>query len=196
MKDLDNITDSVEKKSSGIRLGRWILILVLCFGLAGTALFLWKKITSAKKELRKEMLQIPVAKLNPEPDLTFYKNLKNKSENAGKKESIVPLIPPTTAPHPKTTSQEEAPRLSPRFTLQVASMKDHQKAVYLQERLKRKGFPSYIISAEIPDKGTYYRVRIGHYMTKKAAEEVLTQLKSKGEKEGMIAKENVMTKVN
>jgi cell division septation protein DedD len=171
-----------------------ILILLLCFGLTGTGFFIWKKMSLAKKEFKREMLQIPVIKANPEPDLTFYKNLKNKSENEGKKESIVPLIPPPPLQSSKIPSPEGEHRLSPRFTLQVASMKDHQKALQLQERLKRKGFPSYIISAQIPDKGIYYRVRIGHYVTKKGAEEVLERLKEKGEKEGMIAKENVMVR--
>ena len=203
MKDLDNLSDSEEKKSSNLRTTRIILILILCLGFSGAFIFSWEKITNVGKEIKTETIQIPVAKINPEPDLTFYKNLKNKNESSGNREKIVGLIPPTTSPNRSgATSTEnsfkkgtpENRSLSPRYTLQVASMKDHQKALYLSERLTRKGFPSYIIPAEIPEKGTYYRVRIGHYVTKKAAEESLRQLKQKGEKEAIIAKENVLTR--
>lgn len=203
MKELDNLPDSVGKKSSGIRLLRFVLVLILFAAFAGALLFSWKKLTSSRKEARKETVQIPVAKKNPEQDLTFYKNLKDKNESSGKKEGLVGLIPPSTSPprpaelppgNPLRRNPPDERSLSPRFTLQVASMRDHQKALHLSERLSKKGFPSYVIPAEIPEKGTYYRVRIGHYVTKKSAEEVLEQLKQKGEKEAIIAKENVMTR--
>ncbi|MBI3605841.1 MAG: SPOR domain-containing protein, partial [Nitrospirae bacterium] len=52
----------------------------------------------------------------------------------------------------------------------------------------------YVLSAEIPGKGIYYRVRIGHYATRKAAEKVLEQLKRQGEGDAILARESVMTK--
>jgi cell division protein FtsN len=203
MKELDNLPDSAEKKSPGIRFLRFVLVLVLFIAFAGALLFSWKKLTSSRKEVKKETVQIPVSKKPPEQDLTFYKNLKDKNEFSGKREALVGLIPPSTSPSrppepsPGNSLKRNPPddrSLSPRFTLQVASMRDHHKALHLSERLAKKGFPSYVIPAEIPEKGTYYRVRIGHYVTRKSAEGVLEQLKQRGEKEAIIAKENVMTR--
>ncbi|HXN07782.1 MAG TPA: SPOR domain-containing protein, partial [Nitrospiria bacterium] len=55
------------------------------------------------------------------------------------------------------------------------------------------GFPSYILSAEIPEKGVYYRIRVGHYTTRKGAEDALTRLKEKGEKDAIMARETVIS---
>jgi septal ring-binding cell division protein DamX len=202
MRDRENPGESDERGSRSFP--RVKIILFALFILAGVAgvLYAWTKITAVKKEAKKD-IQIPVTKTNPDQELTFYKNLKDKNENGGKEEKIVGLIPPSTSPPP---SSEKPPKpalkknglpenlLSTRFTLQVASMKDHQKAVHLSGRLSKKGFPSYVLSAEIPGKGIYYRVRIGHYATRKAAEKAREQLKRQGEGDAILARESVMTK--
>lgn len=196
MKDLDNLREPSGKQGSKLNLGRVIAMIILGLGLTFGAYFSWRAMTSARKETQKENVQIPVIKKNPGQDFTFYNNLKDKNKSAGKKEKIVGLMPPSTAPSsPSPEGREAHPAghpLSPRFTLQVGSMKDYQKALHLSDRLAKKGFPSYVISAEIPQKGTYYRVRVGHYVTRKAADQVMEQLKQKGEGEVILARENVM----
>ncbi|MHB8482491.1 MAG: SPOR domain-containing protein [Nitrospiria bacterium] len=187
MKDLDNLREPSGSQGSGFNVGRVVALIILLFGLLSGAFLAWRVTTSPNKEEKKTNVQIPVTKKNPGQDFTFYNNLKGKNESVRKKENIVGLIPPSTAPSPSAHS------LSPRFTLQAGSMKDYQKALHLSDKLAKKGFPSYVISAEIPKKGTYYRVRIGHYVTRKAAEQVIEQLKRQGEGEVILARENVMT---
>ncbi|MBI1821424.1 MAG: SPOR domain-containing protein [Nitrospirae bacterium] len=197
MRDLDNLKEPSEKHGSKINFARASAMIILLFGLLAGAFLAWRATTSAPKEPKKPDVQIPVTKKNPEPDLTFYKNLKDKNETENKKEQIVGLIPPSAsrpAPSGGQTSGFAENPVSPRFTLQVGSMKDYQKALLLSEKLVKKGFPSYVISAEIPQRGIYYRIRVGHYVTRKAAEKVLEQLKRQGEAEVILARENVMTR--
>jgi cell division protein FtsN len=202
MRNRENPEESDQRRSRSLPRVKMILfVLFILAGVAG-ALYAWTRITAVKKEVKKD-IQIPVTKANPDQDITFYKNLKGKNENGGKKEKIVGLIPPSTSP-PFSSEKPSEPALkknglpenplSIRFTLQVASMKDHQKAVRLSGRLSKKGFPSYVLSAEIPGKGVYYRVRVGHYATRKSAEKALEQLKRQGEGDAILARESVITK--
>ena len=128
------------------------------------------------KEVKREKPPVPVVRTAPSGEMTFYRNLKEKEENGVKKEQFVGLMPPSRLPQEEV--RPEGP-LSPRFTLQVASLKDRKKAAALSEHLVREGFPSYIISTDIPEKGLYYRVRIGHYRSRKLAEEALVNRESK-----------------
>ena len=186
MRDLDNIQEPSDKQGPMSHWGRIVAIVLLLAGLSAGVYWVWQKTTSVQHSVKKENVQIPVTKKNPGKDFTFYKNLKDKNENDGNKEKIVGLIPPSPKPSPVS--------VSPRFTLQVASMKDYQKALFLSEKLVKKGFPSYVISAEIPQKGTYYRIRVGHYVTRKAAEKVSEQLRRQGEVDVILARENVIIK--
>ncbi|HEX3035878.1 MAG TPA: lytic transglycosylase domain-containing protein [Thermodesulfobacteriota bacterium] len=56
-----------------------------------------------------------------------------------------------------------------RFTVQVASFPDVQQAEELKKHLKSKLYPAFIQKVELPDKGTWYRVRVGNFKTKKEA---------------------------
>ncbi len=60
--------------------------------------------------------------------------------------------------------------------LQVASMKDGAAATALVEKLKQQGYPAYRESIEIPDKGVWYRVRVGAYPDRETAEAVQSQM--------------------
>ena len=202
MKDLDNLPDAEPGQNFGLLAFKIVLGTVLVAAVAGAGFLFWKKTRTVQRDAVSENIPIPVIKTNPEPDLTFYKNLKEKDENSAKKERLVGLMPPSRLPGGAgdMAVAEPSKELSPanrivasRYTLQLASMKDNEKARRLSEKLKRKGFPSYVIPAKIPERGIYYRVRVGHYVTRKAAEEALEELKRKGENEGMIAKENVIT---
>jgi len=45
--------------------------------------------------------------------------------------------------------------------------------------MKTRGYAAFIVSSTMPDKGTWYRVRLGSFPNKAAAEKLLRQLQSK-----------------
>lgn len=64
-----------------------------------------------------------------------------------------------------------------KLTIQVASLRDPKIADRMVARLKDKWYPAYRIVAEVPGKGTWYRVRIGSYKFKADAKSTLESLK-------------------
>ena len=64
-----------------------------------------------------------------------------------------------------------------KLTIQVASLKDSKDADEMVARLKKKGYPAYRISSNIPEKGIWHRVRIGYFKDKAEAGSTLDKLK-------------------
>ena len=159
-------------------------------------------------------MEIDSAKTGAKSSLEFYEALKKKGKDeqiqiiekkAPPKAS--PKTPPTAPPPSPLTSQkrvskskvapEEKKTLpdlpdvkpSPLGTLavQVASTKDAASAEALVKKLTQLGYAGFSTVAEIPDKGTWYRVRVGPYRTKTEAEQVRRGL-IKDQFEGLIVK--------
>lgn len=74
------------------------------------------------------------------------------------------------------------------LTIQVSSLKDHALAQRTVQALKAAGYHAYVITAIVPGKGVWHRVRLGAYADKKEAEQVMKQLKSEGRKPILLAK--------
>lgn len=53
-----------------------------------------------------------------------------------------------------------------RYSVQVGSYPDMAEATRVVERWKAKGYPAYLMIADIPDRGRWYRVRIGGFETR------------------------------
>ncbi|MBW2740224.1 MAG: SPOR domain-containing protein [Deltaproteobacteria bacterium] len=64
-----------------------------------------------------------------------------------------------------------------KLTIQVASLKDPKDADEMVARLKKKGYPAYRLSSNIPEKGIWHRVRIGYFKDKAEAGSTLNKLK-------------------
>jgi cell division septation protein DedD len=122
----------------------------------------------------------------------FYEALKGKQtqetiEIPPKKEqpeSVIQAPPPSKKP---AVSSAQAPKkdkaIQPAkgqkegtFAVQVASTKDPESADELVENLLKKGYPAFSIKADIPEKGTWYRVRVGYYHDNTQADAVRRQL--------------------
>ncbi len=67
-----------------------------------------------------------------------------------------------------------------RFTVQVAALKDARVAAQMVERLRREGFDAFLSTKTIAAKGTWHRVRIGHYPDSQAAIGVVRRLEGRG----------------
>src|SRR5690554_513787 len=113
------------------------------------------------------------AKVQPKPEAP------KKTETA-KKEEVAKAEVPAKAPEQEQKQeqeqeQEDAPA---RFTLQVAAHPDLDGAKEHMERLRAMGLQPQLVSAAIPGKGSFYRVRVGKFATNKQAQTFQEQLKS------------------
>ena len=124
--------------------------------------------------------------------LTFYSDLSQSKDNPSVDPKPEPKSEPTNAP-PKTPVQQAAPAASAfvqqataalgqgparkgDYTIQVSSFQTMGEAKAYAGSLERKGFRPFIVAAEIRDKGTWYRVRLGRFSdeaTAQAAKKIL-----------------------
>ncbi len=66
-----------------------------------------------------------------------------------------------------------------RYTIQIASYQEKAMAEEDVKKLKTLGYAAFIVSSNVPDKGTWHRVRLGSFTNKVAAEKLMKQLQSK-----------------
>lgn len=86
---------------------------------------------------------------------------KARAEKASRDEAA---DKPAAAPGVKQSeSDKDKSSESARFTLQLSSFRDRAEADSFYDRLKTSGYDPYVIEAEVPGKGTWYRVRLGEY---------------------------------
>jgi len=65
------------------------------------------------------------------------------------------------------------------YAIQVRSFTDLDEAGDLARQLKEAGYPAFVVSTTLPDKGEMHRVRIGEYSSRAAAEAAATDLEEK-----------------
>lgn len=86
---------------------------------------------------------------------------------------------------PKQTSEKKetviasAPSGKVRYTVQVGSYPDRDLADEEMKRMKKRGYAAFITATELPEKGTWYRVRLGSFSNKAAAEKLAKELRTK-----------------
>jgi cell division septation protein DedD len=79
---------------------------------------------------------------------------------------------------PATVSKKQAS--SPVYTIQAAAVKNAADADRLIAKLKKKGYPAYRAIGKVPEKGIWFRVRIGKYSSRSEAKKTLERLKKLG----------------
>ena len=100
-------------------------------------------------------------------------------------ESVATRSAPAAAhPSPKVP---EATSPTGAFTLQLAASPNRDDAERQASRLREKGYAPYIVTAEVPGKGTWYRVRMGSFPTKDAATRYLQDFKRETQAEAFVA---------
>ena len=65
------------------------------------------------------------------------------------------------------------------YTAQLASFKSLAAAKAFRDKYITNGYPAYIVSADLPGKGTLHRVRIGRFKDIKAAQKFSTEFEKK-----------------
>jgi len=73
------------------------------------------------------------------------------------------------------------------FTLQLGASPNREDAERMVSRLREKGYAPYIVTAEVPGKGTYYRVRMGSFATREAAGRYLEDFRRETKTEAFVA---------
>ena len=189
----------------------WMFVLGVLVG-RGTAPInfdiqaLQKELLELKESMvkqEKRAMEADVAKTGDKPSLDFHEALKKKEKDEKiqavekkippKSPSKAPLISQKRISKTKETQTEERllPSVEPDPTgslaVQVASTKDADSADALVEKLKQLGYAAFSIKAEIPNKGTWYRVRVGPYETRSDADQVHQGL-TRDKFEGIIVK--------
>ena len=65
------------------------------------------------------------------------------------------------------------------YTIQVISVQTFDEALRTVRRLRDTGFQPYIRNADLGARGTWYRVRVGHYRDKEEARKALSEIQAK-----------------
>ncbi len=86
---------------------------------------------------------------------------------------------PSRTTEKRTASVKQATSSKLRYTIQVSSHQERQTAEDEAKRMKQNGFAAFIVSSELPGKGTWYRVRIGSFTKKEAAERLEKEVRAK-----------------
>ncbi|MBW1739806.1 MAG: SPOR domain-containing protein [Deltaproteobacteria bacterium] len=132
--------------------------------------------------LKKERARFKIGIDNPtgKSDLDFYEILTDKKEEARskfakarkarKKSAKGPAKPPKRSEVNKTGWQGL-------LTIQVASFKSAETARQMAVSLKRKGYDAYVVTVNVPEKGPYHRVRVGHFQDSSEAGREAVRLK-------------------
>jgi cell division septation protein DedD len=98
--------------------------------------------------------------------------------------AVAPMRPPPGA------EDAAAPRPAPgEFTVQVGAYQERTEADGLSRKLRGAGFRPYIVEADIPQKGIWYRVRVGKFTDREAADRYRKDLERELQTAAVIMKE-------
>jgi cell division septation protein DedD len=73
------------------------------------------------------------------------------------------------------------------FSLQLSASQDRDEADRFMAKLKGQGYAPYIVEAQVPGRGTWYRVRMGSFPTKEAAGRYLQDFRRETQMEAFVA---------
>ncbi len=144
-------------------------------------------VSSQEKPLKKKTNSAqtsPQVKKEPVPKAPS-KSQKKQAKSPEKKPkskpttAVVSSVKPTAVPSSKSKG----------VTIQVASLKELSDADALVNKLKAKGYPAYKTIAVVPDKGIWFRIRVGNYSSREATNSMVGRLKKDGFRP-MIVKRN------
>jgi len=106
---------------------------------------------------------LPISKPKPPVSKATAPAVKPTVTTTIKPATGKPVFIPETKPPVKTT-----PSLT-RWYIQAGSFSKKENAVSLSESLRKQGMPVLLETIEVPEKGTFYRLRVGPELDKKRA---------------------------
>ena len=95
-----------------------------------------------------------------------------------------PKTPVKATPESKKTRSsapaDKSAKVEKNLAIQVGSFRNSKDAERLVRTLVEKGYPAFKTMGAVPDKGIWYRVRIGYFGTRAEAWETMKRLKKAG----------------
>ena len=143
------------------------------------------KAAPAAKEKRPE----PAAPKPTEAKAEAPKPAPEKKPEVLAKSADGGAIAARTAPAaaPAQTNAPEGTVPNGPWTLQLGASQNRDDAERLVTRLREKGYAPYIVTADVPGKGTFYRVRMGSFATREAAGNYLDDFRRETKTEAFVA---------
>jgi len=112
---------------------------------------------------------------------TFYDTLPQNSElplaqEMEKAKATHKKKPSVTKRGNKKDKQFDQDMVRKRYTIQLGSFQQKEKAYALQNKLKKQGYLVYVTPKKIENRGTWYRVRMGNFNTPEEAQHWVSKL--------------------
>jgi DedD protein len=76
------------------------------------------------------------------------------------------------------------------WSIQLSAHQDKTEADRFSAGLRDKGYAPFVVQATLPNKGTWYRVRLGHFPTKEAATRYLVDFRRETSMSAMVTQAN------
>jgi len=150
------------------------------------------------------------SEMKSKTDLGFYDSLPKNREDAEMpnlpKPPPAPARPEAPAQKPAAPPKAEKPAAASApapaapppapasaaagrpLTVQIAAVRSEEEARRLLEKLRQRGYAAYVEPIGIPDKGTWYRVRMGEFPSKEFARSTVDRLQKDGFKPDIVPK--------
>jgi cell division protein FtsN len=115
----------------------------------------------------------------PKQHFEFYRVLTDKPDGSAQKSHEKAVTAPKE-PQPVASKPTPAANLKETYYVQAGSFPNEGDAEKLKAKLALLGLEANLQTAEIPDRGTYHRVRLGPYKGSEEANKTLAMLKQNG----------------
>lgn len=154
--------------------------------------------TGAEAESASKMLEKPVSA----SDLSFPALLRDTQSLASEDASVqrwresrsLPADPQGTEERPLAREQGNKSVLGASvggYAVQVMSFRDRPSASEMAQKLEQRGFRSFVASADIPGRGTFFRVRVGRFKSRYAAKRAQKRLEQQESLPGFVVDETL-----
>ena len=141
------------------------------------------------KTLTEKAETTTTAPVPPKPEAVKPPPKKAEEAPAKKKEAKRPEITITRVPEEPSTKSAPDGKKAPetaatstpkgRYTVQIASYPDRELAEDEVRRMKKMGYAAFVVASEVPDRGTWYRVRLGSFQKKASADKLAREVQAK-----------------
>jgi chemotaxis protein histidine kinase CheA len=134
------------------------------------------------------------AKAEPKPEKKESLSERIQAVATAPQDAAVPPTPVATRTSEKTSpasastvqAKAEATPTKGGFTLQLSAAQTREEADRFASGLKQKGYAPYIVTAQVPGKGTWYRVRLGNFPSRDQASRYLQDFRRETQMEAFV----------
>jgi DedD protein len=131
------------------------------------------KLDVVKPESRPEAAKPELARADKKP-------ADEKEKEKEKKAAPLPAArPQVVAAAPKKVEGKKPDAAPGHFTLQLSAFPEKGDAEEFMHKIQSAGYRPFLVASEIPGKGTFYRVRVGDYVSRQAAVDAKAEFERK-----------------